>query len=596
MSLTETLQRIYALYRNKQFDQAQAALRPVLTQYSNSADAWRLAGMLSRALGKPEQAEQSLRYSLSLQQGHPETLNTLGSLMRDQLREFDAESCYREALAAAPQNVAVKTNLCRLLLAQQRPLDVITLTQDLSGKAAPALWRLRAEALLAIGRAELAVIAFDRSLSLEPNSAAGMQGWVRALFELGRLKDAAAVAEAHAAGSVSFSLLLVRACVEQGDWARATELAVQLAEQNPDVGRATFLAAQLLWMQGETAALETLLQGSVDRTKAPGTLLTSAEVRRSMGDTDAAHALVDRCDARFGPSARAACVRNNTALETGDLALALASGEQAFALAPQDIHCRASYVQALLVNGEAGRALPVIEETLERAPNHQLWLALWGDSLRQLGDERQHWLTDYGRMVAPIRLRTPTGYADMAAFNTALAEVLTPLHQAERHPLDQSLIDGSQTSMDLRFVDSPVIRAFLEAVREAITFHVAGMPDDASHPLYRRKDVLAAPTAVWSVRLAPGGRHVNHIHSQGWLSSAYYVDVPPEDGDDPNSGALQLGEPRYATPGTAVERRIAAQPGNLVLFPSYTWHGTVPSRTGSRLSIAFDITPQSDLL
>ena len=34
------------------------------------------------------------------------------------------------------------------------------------------------------------------------------------------------------------------------------------------------------------------------------------------------------------------------------------------------------------------------------------------------------------------------------------------------------------------------------------------------------------------------------------------------------------------------------EPGMLVLFPSYMWHGTIPFVTGdSRLTIAFDIVP-----
>ncbi|TCO75540.1 tetratricopeptide repeat protein [Chromatocurvus halotolerans] len=595
MSLADSLQQIYSLYQKKQFARAQAALRPIMARHANSPDAWRLAGMLGRATGQRDQAEHALRYALSLQKNHPETLNTLGSLMRDQLREFEAEGLYRTALDHAPQHTAVKTNLCRLLLAQQRPLEVIRLTQDLASQGPPALWRLRGEALLTMGRAELALIAFDRSLALEPASATGMQGWVRSLFELGKIADGAAVAEAHAAGNVGFAVLLVRALMEQGKWSQATELARATAARDPNAPNACFVAAQLLWMQGETAALEDLLQNAVAQAAGPGPLLTCAEIRRSMGDTGAAHALVDLCESRFGASTQAACVRNNTALEEGNLALALKAGERAYQLGEQDIRCRASFVQSLLVNGAAERALPIIEETLGKAPQHQLWLALWRDGLRQLDDERQAWLMDYDKMVGSIRLQTPPGYTDLAEFNRALAEVLRPLHQAKHHPLDQSLLQGSQTSMDLRFIDSPVIRRFMDSVGQAIKGFVSAMPDDNTHPLYCRKDTLAAPTAMWSVRLEPTGRHVNHIHSQGWLSSAYYVDLPPDDASDPRAGSLQLGEPRYPTPGTAVERTVPAEAGNLVLFPSYAWHGTVPARTGTRLSIAFDITPQSEL-
>jgi predicted 2-oxoglutarate/Fe(II)-dependent dioxygenase YbiX len=37
---------------------------------------------------------------------------------------------------------------------------------------------------------------------------------------------------------------------------------------------------------------------------------------------------------------------------------------------------------------------------------------------------------------------------------------------------------------------------------------------------------------------------------------------------------------------------IAPVAGQLVLFPSYVWHGTVPIVAGERLNIAFDVVPR----
>jgi ectoine hydroxylase-related dioxygenase (phytanoyl-CoA dioxygenase family) len=37
---------------------------------------------------------------------------------------------------------------------------------------------------------------------------------------------------------------------------------------------------------------------------------------------------------------------------------------------------------------------------------------------------------------------------------------------------------------------------------------------------------------------------------------------------------------------------VRPEPGKLVLFPSYMWHGTVPFTTPeSRLTVAFDLLP-----
>ena len=44
--------------------------------------------------------------------------------------------------------------------------------------------------------------------------------------------------------------------------------------------------------------------------------------------------------------------------------------------------------------------------------------------------------------------------------------------------------------------------------------------------------------------------------------------------------------------GLAPLRHIAPRPGRLAIFPSTTWHGTIPFAGEERLTIAFDIAPQ----
>jgi len=96
-----------------------------------------------------------------------------------------------------------------------------------------------------------------------------------------------------------------------------------------------------------------------------------------------------------------------------------------------------------------------------------------------------------------------------------------------------------------------------------------------------------------SVFLRPTGFHVDHIHPMGWLSSAFYVEVPTSPADDPTAGWIKFGEPgNPTTPKLAAEHFVQPQPGTLVLFPSYMWHGTVPFASDERrLTMAFDIRP-----
>jgi hypothetical protein len=96
------------------------------------------------------------------------------------------------------------------------------------------------------------------------------------------------------------------------------------------------------------------------------------------------------------------------------------------------------------------------------------------------------------------------------------------------------------------------------------------------------------------VLLQPGGHHVDHVHPSGWLSSAFYVETPRAALDTPGrEGWLQFGRPGARTlPPLGAEHFVRPEPGALVLFPSYMWHGTVPFTSDeSRMTIAFDVVP-----
>jgi uncharacterized protein (TIGR02466 family) len=97
-------------------------------------------------------------------------------------------------------------------------------------------------------------------------------------------------------------------------------------------------------------------------------------------------------------------------------------------------------------------------------------------------------------------------------------------------------------------------------------------------------------TGCWSVRLGKEGFHVNHVHPEGWISSAYYAEVPSEVADtEAKSGWIKFGEPRFPVPGATPEKFVQPRVGTLVLFPSYMWHGTMPIHGDEpRMTVAYD--------
>ena len=58
-------------------------------------------------------------------------------------------------------------------------------------------------------------------------------------------------------------------------------------------------------------------------------------------------------------------------------------------------------------------------------------------------------------------------------------------------------------------------------------------------------------------------------------------------------GWIRFGQPPIKMdPPLPPGHYVRPQPGRLVLFPSYMWHGTEPFTTAeSRLTIAFDVVP-----
>jgi uncharacterized protein (TIGR02466 family) len=161
------------------------------------------------------------------------------------------------------------------------------------------------------------------------------------------------------------------------------------------------------------------------------------------------------------------------------------------------------------------------------------------------------------------------------------------------HPLDQSLRGGTQTARGLLSDPDPLIRLYLAQLAKPLAEYQAAIGHDSAHPMLARNTGPARLTGSWSVRLRRGGFHVNHIHPQGWISSAYYVSVPEEIADPTmKSGWLKFAEPRFPMPSGGPLRLIQPKPGRLVLFPSYLWHGTNPMAGDEpRLTIAFDALP-----
>lgn len=258
---------------------------------------------------------------------------------------------------------------------------------------------------------------------------------------------------------------------------------------------------------------------------------------------------------------------------------------------------RVSYARALLACQKPDEALVHADEAVRQMPFNQRAIAYQGLCWRMLGDERDATLNDYKQLIRVYNVPAPAGYASTEEFNQQLTSVLDSLHPGKRHPPEQTLRGGTQSHGDLLNRLEPEIQELDASLKLCVEDYISKFPQDDVHPLWMRRSERFKFSASWSVRLHRSGYHTMHVHPLGWISSAYYVQVPAEIiGSDALGGGIKFGEADIdlGWRGWAA-RTIQPKPGRLVLFPSYMWHGTVPYESdGTRMTVAFDVVPGLD--
>jgi uncharacterized protein (TIGR02466 family) len=281
--------------------------------------------------------------------------------------------------------------------------------------------------------------------------------------------------------------------------------------------------------------------------------------------------------------------------ETGDGALALTFAQRAFELAPADSQTRISLCEALLAAGLAREAEGVAAQLHEALPHDQHAIALRATAWRLSGDSRYPELYDYDRLVQRARIEPPPGWSRVEDFLADLRGELEALHAFRMHPFQQSVRGGGQLPLASAEMSRPLVRALFVALQKEVERYLRALGRGAD-PFSARNSRTASIAGAWSVRLASGGYHTDHVHQRGWLSSAFYVSLPrelPATQGSAKEGWLRLGKPGVATtPALPADHYVRPEEGVLVLFPAYVWHGVEPFQSQSaRLTVAFDALP-----
>ncbi len=583
------------LARSGRLDEAEKLLRRILVSSPRQPDALQLLGMVARQRGDQHAAADLFRRSLAIAPAQPHVLNNLGNCLTALEEHEGAVNAYRQALMLKPDYADAKLNLAVALIACDRPREAVALMTPTVAEQ-PGLakgWALLGQALAATGEQAGAIKAYRTALRLRPDHGPWLHNLAVALRLAGQAQDALP--------------LLVQCADQKPDDAR---IHYNLGHCLQDVGRVDAAAqayrraialtpsdatmheslSRMLWQSGDSeghvASYREALAEALDD---PGLLIGLANRLTLSGKSEDAAALLKGPAAKGLGGAELRLRLGQACWSSRQPDQAFASFDAALAIDPHHAPSLRESARCLIIADQLGPAEKRIAMLLRQDPADQQALALQGLCWRLTGDPRARWLIDPA-LIGTAMLEPETG--DAAAFNRALDAALGQLHNGLQHPLEQTLRGGTQTTDDLFARNLPEVAAVRDMIHRAVRTYIAALPDDPAHPFLARKSASFAFSGSWSVRLGSGGHHSNHIHPEGWISAVYYVAVPSAV-DDGKSGWLTFGETGLQLGAREqMLHTIRPQPGLLVLFPSYFYHGTMPFADSShRTTIAFDVMP-----
>jgi len=447
----------------------------------------------------------------------------------------------------------------------------------------PRLWHVKGLIHRAQEKRELALPALERAAQLAPSEAIIVRGLARTKLEAGLpCVDDFAGALKVAPNDPDLVKGLVAALAADGRSDEAVAGLEQALRRSPLWTDGHVLLAQMRWAEGDRKGFTRSFDEAL--THHPNSFELRREQLVALVEAehfDDAMARIEQGRRLWGEhilfTSHEAAIRS----ESGDIE----GGDRLFAeLAPLDFANLDMWrVRHLLRSGRPDEASHVIDRWLG-TPDEDLFWHYAAPTWRLTGDARSDWLEGNESLVGVYDI------SDRLPPLEQLAATLRKLHVSKSEFFSQSVRGGTQTDGHLFQRIEPEIVAMREAIRATVAEHAAQLPAiDDKHPLLRSRPARIEFTGAWSVRLTAGGKHSNHVHPMGWLSSALYVVLPSDLGED-HAGCLTLGEPQ-AQLGLDLSpfRIVEPKPGRLALFPSWMWHGTRPFGEGERLTVAFDV-------
>lgn len=553
---------------------------------------WRERALTAERRGDAQAARQAMFQGVAEHPSDAALGSSAGSLFMRLGDALTAEQHFSKASALQPANIEFAINRAIALSALNRHGEAVSALGPFSEKGRTSALYCSTRGTAERGKRNLPQAAFwyDLALALEPNRAKALHGRARVAIERGEASALQRFDRAISVNQGDADLWLGKAqsLDVAGDHAGARQIAQALVDQAPQWTEGLRFLAQLRLGQGEEDFTSHYGEAMKRVPQDPNIPAAWCAVLAGL-DFHKKAAQVARAASQTFPAmehfALLEAVNVGAAGDDGRADLIFGKLDQQDA--ERWLHeCRHS-----IRLGHYTKAGSLLDKVIAEEPwNISAW-ALRGVLWRITKDERSHWLDGREEMVRLLPLRDA---------DTILPKVIPLLHKLHDHsplPLGQSLRGGSQTRGILFDRTEPELAELRDAILATVGDYQAGLPSpDPGHPLLRHRAAPWGLAGSWSVRLIGGGDfHTAHIHPQGIVSSALYLELPEMNPSDAQGGWLEVGRP---PPDLRLDleplRTIEPKPGHLALFPSTLYHGTRPFNGSRRMTVAFDVTLDQD--
>ena len=577
-------------------------LRELIKKWPGQPDCLHLLAIAERKAGRFDHALSAFTQALDIQKDNPQILNNLGNLYKD-LENYElALSAYDQAVNVEPKFVDALKNRGLVLYDLSRFSDAISsLDQALSLRPNDVgILVSIANCYRETKEFAKAESIYVQALELDPNHINALHNLGSALHRQQKLDAARECYEkvlqlnpAVEESRTSVALL----SKEQGNIKLGLQILNQGSAINP-VSTAIFeLENDFYWESGDKQGfINNIIQRTEKHTSSPELVSCALGQLFNAEEFEAVAQLSKKAIDRFG-------LLPSISLFPGLLMIKQGQSDEAFRYFEGVLRTNPSQ-EALIEQIKLGIVLEkydvsqtLLDGLLREHPNNQLFWALQSLVWQYTNQEKFEWLMRGYSDVKAFSLSVPNGYSNNVEYLKELESLLNEQHQTTTQPLAQTLRSGTQTAAKLLDKRHPLMEQFKLSLIEIVDSYIAGIEDDESHPLDRRKSKSFDFSGSWSVRLKPNGFHVNHVHPAGWISSSSYIHLPSSmtETSNTNSGAIKFGEsPLKLKDRERIGKVVKPKPGMVVLFPSYCWHGTIPfdgEQGDYRMTAPFDVVP-----